>query len=90
METYGGVDVQIRVFLTSALVRVGFTPLPIHLGGRTPYPLYRSLGRPQSQSGRYEKVKILDYRDWNPNLSVVQPVVSRYERDILSLKYIYI
>jgi hypothetical protein len=64
MKAYGGVDVQIRIFLTSVLVegegsasRAGrFTP-----GERTPrYPLDRRLGGLQSRSGRNEAEKILD------------------------------
>jgi hypothetical protein len=63
MKAYGGVDVQIHIFLTSALVegewsasRPGrFTP------EKSPrYPLYRRLGGPQSRSGQHGEVKILD------------------------------
>jgi hypothetical protein len=48
--------------------------------GKSPqYPLYRTLGGPQSQSGRCEEEKILEptgTRTLDP--SVVQPVASRY------------
>jgi hypothetical protein len=81
MKKYGGVDVQIHVFLTSALVggewsdsRPGrFTP------GKSPrYPLDRRLGGPQNRSGGHGKEEFLDYRDSNSDPSVVQPVASRY------------
>jgi hypothetical protein len=42
MKTYGGVEVQIHVFLTR----------PLYPQGKKPrYPLDRRLGRPRSQSG---------------------------------------
>jgi hypothetical protein len=41
--------------------------------------LYRRLGGPQSRSGRHGEVKILDPTGtFTPDLSVVQPVASRY------------
>jgi hypothetical protein len=58
---YGGINILIHVFLTSALVGGEwwtscpgvFTP-----GGKGPrYPLDRSLDEPQSRSGRAEKKK---------------------------------
>jgi hypothetical protein len=63
MKAYGGVDVQIHVFLTLALVGgvVSFTPLKLYPRGKSSrYPLDRRLGGPLSQSGRYGEVKILD------------------------------
>jgi hypothetical protein len=47
MKTYGGVDAQIHVFLTSAI-------------DPPRYPLDRRLGGPQSQPGQYEGVETLD------------------------------
>jgi hypothetical protein len=38
-----------------------FTPRPLYLRRKSPrYPLYRSLGGPQSRSGRHGGMKILD------------------------------
>jgi hypothetical protein len=59
MKAYGGVDIWIYIFLTSALAgdewsasRPGrFNP---------PYPLDKRLGGPQSRSGKREEEKILD------------------------------
>jgi hypothetical protein len=47
--------------------------------GKSPlYPLNRTLGGPQSQSGRYVEVNIfLPERDSNSDPSVIQPVASR-------------
>jgi hypothetical protein len=63
MKAYGGVDVYIHIFLTSALAggewtasRTGlFTP-----GEKPRYPLARRLGGPQSRSGRRGEEKILE------------------------------
>jgi hypothetical protein len=49
-------------------------PPAIYPGERVWYPLDRRLGGPQSQSGEYGEVKILDPTDSNSDLSVVQPV----------------
>jgi hypothetical protein len=48
---YGGVDVCIHVFMTSALVRgvVTFTPQPLYPRGKSfRYPLDMSLGSPRT------------------------------------------
>jgi hypothetical protein len=64
MKTYGGVDVYIHVFLTSALLggeRSVSRPgrfIPTEIDPR--YALDRKLGGPQSRSGRHEEEKILD------------------------------
>jgi hypothetical protein len=82
MKTYGGVNVYIHIFLTSALV-VGewsasrpcrFTP-----GERAPGTHFMRLGGPQSRSGRYGEVKIFyPSGTQTPAPPVVQPVASRY------------
>jgi hypothetical protein len=82
MKTYGGVDVLIHIFLTSALVGgewsasrpCRFTP------GKSPrYPFYRRLGGPQSRSRRYGEVKMFTLPGLElPLPLVVQPVASRY------------
>jgi hypothetical protein len=61
MKTYGGVGIQIHVFLTSALIQGEWSasrPGPHYPQGKN--PLDRKLGGPQSLSGRYQAVKILD------------------------------
>jgi hypothetical protein len=62
MKTYGAVDVQIQIFLTSALV--GGEWSASRLGRFTPekklrYPLNRRLGGPQRRSERRGEEKIL-------------------------------
>jgi hypothetical protein len=57
MKKYGGVDVEIHVFLTSALVGGEWSasrPGLISPGKELPLPI-----GPQSRSGRHEEVKIL-------------------------------
>jgi hypothetical protein len=78
MKEYGGVDVYSHIFLTSALAGGEWSTLP-------PWPLYpqyqlyRSLCGPQSRSQRRGEQKILDLTGTrNSDLSVFQPVVSRY------------
>jgi hypothetical protein len=80
MKAYEVVDVQIHIFLTSALAwgewsasRPGrFTPR----GNSPRYPLDRRLGGTQSRSGRREEN--WPHRDSNSDPSVVQPVASCY------------
>jgi hypothetical protein len=50
MKVYGGVDVQIHIFLTSALVESEWSLYPRRKSPR--YPLDRMLGGLQSQSER--------------------------------------
>jgi hypothetical protein len=62
MKAYGGEFAYIHVFLTSALVGGEWsvsTPCHLTLRKGPRYPLDK-LGGPQSRSGRYEEVKILD------------------------------
>jgi hypothetical protein len=91
MKTYGGVDVQIHVFFTSALAGgwvVSFTPWPPYSRGKSPrYPLYR-LGGLQSRSGRRGEKSWL-HRDSNSDPSVVQPVASRLNEYQLLKNRIY-
>jgi hypothetical protein len=70
---YGGVDVKIRVFFTSALAGSERSASRI--------PGIHSIGvcGPHSQSGRHVKVKIfLFYRDTNSDPFLVQLAANRY------------
>jgi hypothetical protein len=69
MKTNGGVNVQIQVFLATALLGVEWSA--VSPGKVPPYPLHRRMGGPHSRYGRHAEVKILD-------LSIVQSVASRY------------
>jgi hypothetical protein len=65
MKAYGGMDLQIHIFLTSALAggewSVSFTPRSLYPRGKSPrYPLDRRLDGPQYWSGRRREEKILD------------------------------
>jgi hypothetical protein len=64
MKTYGGVDVYIHVFLTSALIRGEWSASrcgrSYYLGKNPQYTLNRRLGGPQSRFGQCEEEKILD------------------------------
>jgi hypothetical protein len=60
MKAYDGVDVELQIFLTSALAGgvVSFTPRSLYFRGKSPrYPLNRRLGGPQSWSGRHGEGK---------------------------------
>jgi hypothetical protein len=63
MKAYEGVDVYIRIFLTSALVAmVSFTPRQLYPREKSRrYLLNRRLRGPQCQSGRRGEEKILDF-----------------------------
>jgi hypothetical protein len=81
MKTYGGVDVYIHIFLTSALFGGEWSfshpdrftpgqraPSTHWIGWWTPEPVWTTLGTENSYP----------HRDLNSNPSVVQPVASRY------------
>jgi hypothetical protein len=80
-EDDGGMDIQIHVLLTSAVTE-GEWPascswLFIRRGKEPRYPLHRWRDGPQSRSGRYGEVKILDLagnRTPTPQSSSPQPV----------------
>jgi hypothetical protein len=54
MKAYGGVDVFIHIFVTSALAVEEWS------ASSPRYPLNKRLGGPQSRSGRFAEEKILD------------------------------
>jgi hypothetical protein len=65
MKTYGGVDEQTRVCLTSALGRSEWSasrPGRFTPGKEPPYSLHRGLGGPQKLSERRGEENILDPR----------------------------
>jgi hypothetical protein len=71
------VDVQIHVFLTSALVGGEWSALPT--GKEPPVPIGQEVGwtsEPVWTTWRRENSSL--YRDSNSDSSVVQPVASRY------------
>jgi hypothetical protein len=80
MKTYGRVDVEIYVFLTSALAAgvVSFTFRSLYPRGQNAeYPLDRRLGGPQGRSERQGEVRMLDLtraRNPTPQSSSPQPV----------------
>jgi hypothetical protein len=62
-----------------SLFHIIFVMAALPLGKSPWYPFYRRLGGPQSRSGRYGEVKILDPTGtWTPTPLVVQPVASCY------------
>jgi hypothetical protein len=73
MKAYGGVDVQIHIFLTSTIVGGGWSPLcPDHFNPRGRAPgTYWIGGWLGPRAG-------LDDVDSNSDRSVVQTVASRY------------
>jgi hypothetical protein len=85
MNAYGGVNVYIHIFLTSALAGGEWSasrPGRFTSGDRI---LDRRLGGPQSQSGRLGEENIIEpYRDSNSEPSVVQPIASRYSGSTVS------
>jgi hypothetical protein len=81
-EDVWGVDVQIHIFLTSALIgaeQSASHPCHISPRGNSPrYPLDRRLGGTQSRSRLRAEEKVLTIQDSNSHPSVFQPVASRY------------
>jgi hypothetical protein len=83
MKAYGGTDVQIHIFLTSALAggewsasySGRFTP-----GERTPpVPIGQEFGwTPESVWTMWRRENSCPYRDSNSDSSVVQPVANRF------------
>jgi hypothetical protein len=58
---------------------VSFMPQLLYARGKSPrYPLDRRLGKPHSWSGWRGEENSLPYQDLNCDLTVVQPVASRY------------
>jgi hypothetical protein len=90
MKTYGGVDVQIHVFLTSALVEVDWSA---SFSGRftlTPPPPKERAASTRNRSWRRGE-KSCPYRDSNFDPSAVQPVASPYtDFPIPALSYMYV
>jgi hypothetical protein len=82
-KTYGGVDVWIHVFLTSALIAgIGQLHVPTALppGKSSRYALDRRPGGPQNQSVPRGKKKNLDlHRDSLSDPSAIQSLASRYQ-----------
>jgi hypothetical protein len=76
MEAYGGVDVQIHVFLTSALVDEWSTLRPRRFTLGTPW-IGGGVG-PTTCLDDMERENSCPYRDSNSDASVVQPVASHY------------
>jgi hypothetical protein len=77
MKTYGK-WICTGVFLTSALVESEWSAPRLTIGEKSPrYPTDRRLGEPQSRSGWYAKVNILD------------PTGTRTKKFILSLRNIW-
>jgi hypothetical protein len=82
MKTYGGVDVYIHVFLTSAIVGSQWSHLGRCTSGRKTAPGTHWIGgqmAPRTGLDDVEMIEILIlYRDSNSDPSVVQPVTSRH------------
>jgi hypothetical protein len=63
MKAYGGVDIEIKIFLTPALAEGEWSasrPGRFIPGEESQYPLDRRLVGPQSRSGRRGEEEILD------------------------------
>jgi hypothetical protein len=82
MKAYGGVDVQIRIFLTSTLVGGEWSAsCPGRFTPEERAPGTHWIGGwvgPRAGLDDVEMRKFFPHRDSNSGLSVVQPVASRY------------
>jgi hypothetical protein len=82
MRAYGGVDVSIHIFLTSALLGGEWSasrPGRFIPGKELPVPIVQEVGwTPGPVWTTWRSNNSWPYRDSNLNLSVVQPVASRY------------
>jgi hypothetical protein len=85
MKTYGGVDVWIHVFFTSALFVAewpALRPLPLYPRGRNPgYPIVMEAGwapRPVWMAWRREESR--PYWDWNSEPSAVRLIAQSLYR----------
>jgi hypothetical protein len=81
MKVYGGVDVQIHIFLTSTLVGSEWStsrPGRFILGKKPWYPVDRRLGGLSTGLDDVEKREFLIITGLESCPSVVQPVASRY------------
>jgi hypothetical protein len=61
METFGGVEVSLHTFLTSALDGGEWSVSLCSLVKSPQYPLYRRLGGPQSRSGRCGRTPLIQF-----------------------------
>jgi hypothetical protein len=96
MKAYGGVDEQIHIFLSSALVGGEWSASRLSrftLGERTPGTHW--IGgwvNPRAGLDNMERRKFLTYRDWKSNSdpSFLQPVASRYDECAIAPPLIWI
>jgi hypothetical protein len=81
MKTYGGVDVEINIFLTSKLTGCGQLHAPAALPPGKKFLGTHLIGRwvdPRARLRRGEEKIFWPYRDSNSDPSVVQAIASRY------------
>jgi hypothetical protein len=82
MKVYGGINIQIHIFLTLVLAAGEWlASRPGHFTHRERAPGAHWIGRlggPQSWSGRHGEEKILYPAGTNSNPSVIQPITGRY------------
>jgi hypothetical protein len=82
MKAYGGVDVQMHVFLTSALVQGEWSashPSCFTPGERAPSTHWiGGWADPKAGLDNMEKLKSLTYHELNSHPSVIQPIAGCY------------